>query len=70
MKSNIQPPKGEKIPYISDHHGIERTDNYHWLRDDNWQKFIKGDLDFKNPKILDYIKAENEYTESVMGDTT
>ena len=69
MTSNIQPPSAEKILHITNYHGIERTDNYHWLRDDNWQKFIKGDLDFKNPKVLDYIKAENKYTESVMEDT-
>ncbi|MEM8832004.1 MAG: hypothetical protein AAGE96_22010 [Cyanobacteria bacterium P01_G01_bin.19] len=69
MTSNIQPPSAEKIPHITNYHGIERADNYHWLRDDNWQKFIKGDLDFKNQKVLDYIKAENKYTESVMEDT-
>ena len=64
-----KPPSAPKIPHITSHHGIERTDNYHWLRDANWQKLIKGDLDFANPQILEYIEAENQYTESVMEDT-
>ena len=70
MISNVQPPSAEKIPHIINNHGIERIDDYHWLRDDNWQKFIKGDIDFKNQKVFDYINAENKYTETVMEDTS
>jgi len=70
MTKKIQPPSAEKIPYIANNHGIERIDNYHWLRDQNWQKFIKGDLEFKNQQVLDYINAENKYTESIMEDTS
>ena len=70
MTSKIQPPSAEKIPHITNNHGIERIDDYHWLRDDNWQKFIKGDIDFKNQKVFDYINAENKYTETVMEDTS
>ncbi|MEM9136685.1 MAG: S9 family peptidase [Cyanobacteria bacterium P01_F01_bin.42] len=65
-----QPPIAEKIPYAINRHGIERNDQYHWLRDENWQKFIKGDVDFKNPRVRDYVDAENQYTDSVMADTT
>ena len=70
MTEKIQPPSAQKIPFIASNHGIERIDNYHWLRDQNWQKFIKGDLDFKNQQVRDYINAENEYTESIMEDTS
>ena len=70
MTKKIQPPSAEKIPYIATNQGIERIDNYHWLRDQNWQKFIKGDLDFKNQQVHDYINAENKYTESIMEDTS
>ncbi|MEM8830047.1 MAG: S9 family peptidase [Cyanobacteria bacterium P01_G01_bin.19] len=69
MTSNVQPPSAKKISHITNHHGIERIDDYHWLRDDNWQKFIKGDIDFKNQQVFDYINAENKYTETVMEDT-
>ena len=67
--SNVQPPCPEQHPHRTHIHGIERIDHYHWLRDDNWQAFIKGDLDFTNPKIQDYINAENHYTDSIMADT-
>ena len=70
MKAEITPPIAEKIPHKITAHGSERTDYYHWLRDDNWQKFIKGDLDFHNPKVADYIEAENKYTESMMADSS
>ena len=70
MTSKIQPPSAEKILHITNNHGIEHIDNYHWLRDDNWQKFIKGDIEFKNQKVFDYINAENKYTETIMEDTS
>lgn len=70
MTSKILPPIAEKIRYIINAHGSERIDNYHWLRDDNWQKFIKGNLDFKNKKVSEYINAENKYTEAIMEDTS
>ncbi len=69
MESNVQPPSLEKIPHITNSHGIERIDHYHWLRDDNWQQFIKGNVDFNNQKIFDYINAENQYTDAIMEDT-
>ena len=37
-------------------HGDSRTDNYYWLRDDAR----------KDKQVIDYLKAENAYTESVM----
>ena len=52
MTSNVQPPSLEKIPYEIDSHGMVRIDNYHWLRDDNWQQFIKGDINFNNQKSV------------------
>ena len=58
MTSKVQSPSPEKIPHRTNSHGIESIDDYHWLRDENWQKFIKGDIDFKNQKVLDYINAE------------
>ena len=69
MPHTVQPPSPEKIPYRTNVHGIERIDDYHWLRDEHWQKFIKGDIDFKNQNILEYINSENKYTETIMEDT-
>ncbi|QEZ94236.1 oligopeptidase B [Proteus sp. CD3] len=50
------PPKANKVPHVMTDHGDTRTDNYYWLRDDSR----------KDPNVLDYLNAENAYTESVM----
>lgn len=54
--SLVMPPKANKVPHMMTDHGDTRTDNYYWLRDDSR----------KDPKVLDYLNAENAYTESVM----
>ncbi|OOQ51825.1 protease 2 [Proteus mirabilis] len=50
------PPKANKIPHVMTEHGDTRTDNYYWLRDDAR----------KDKQVIDYLNAENTYTESVM----
>lgn len=52
----MMPPKANKIPHVMTDHGDSRTDNYYWLRDDAR----------KDKQVIDYLKAENAYTESVM----
>ncbi|MGY6323086.1 S9 family peptidase [Proteus mirabilis] len=52
----MMPPKANKIPHVMTEHGDSRTDNYYWLRDDAR----------KDKQVIDYLKAENAYTESVM----
>ncbi|HAU5762069.1 TPA: oligopeptidase B, partial [Proteus mirabilis] len=52
----MMPPKANKIPHVMKEHGDTRTDNYYWLRDDAR----------KDKQVIDYLKAENAYTESVM----
>lgn len=54
--SLVMPPKANKVPHVMTEHGDTRTDNYYWLRDDSR----------KDPNVLDYLNAENAYTESVM----
>ncbi|WIV87007.1 S9 family peptidase [Proteus appendicitidis] len=54
--SLVMPPKANKVPHVMTDHGDTRTDNYYWLRDDSR----------KDPTVLDYLNAENAYTESVM----
>ena len=62
----MQTPQAKKIPYVVNQHGYERIDNYHWLRDQNWQQFIAGDLTFENPAVLEHLNAENAYKDQVM----
>ncbi len=62
------PPVAEKRPARDVHHGIERVDNYAWLRVPNWQEVMR------NPEALGadvraYLEAENAYTKEVMADT-
>ncbi|MDM3818075.1 S9 family peptidase [Proteus mirabilis] len=52
----MMPPKANKIPHVMTDHDDTRTDNYYWLRDDAR----------KDKQVIDYLKAENAYTESVM----
>ncbi len=51
---DTSPPIPEKIPYILEAHGDKRIDNYYWLRDDSRS----------DEKVLDYLKAENEYADN------
>src|SRR5210317_603253 len=40
-------PKAEKHPLKIEQHGVQRIDNYAWLRDENWQEVLRdpGALD-------------------------
>lgn len=55
-------PQASKVDHIIEQHGQTRNDQYAWLRDENWQKFIYGELEFKNPEVKKYIDEENDYT--------
>ncbi|MDT5052580.1 MAG: oligopeptidase [Mycobacterium sp.] len=47
----MKPPEAERIDARREHHGDVFIDPYEWLRDKS------------NPEVVDYLKAENEYTE-------
>jgi len=60
------PPIAEKRPTTTTWHGREKTDDYAWLRDDDWQTVMR------DPSVLDagirtYLEAENTFTETVLG---
>lgn len=62
------PPETEKRPVSDTHHGISRTDDYAWLRAENWQEM------FRDPSLLDagirtHLEAENAYQAALMADT-
>ncbi len=52
-----QPPVAKKIPKELTIHGDTRIDNYFWLRERD------------NPEVIEYLNAENAYTDSVMAHT-
>jgi hypothetical protein len=54
----LSPPVAQQRPYlVKSPHG-DRSDVYHWLRDD--------DPKAKRPEVLQYLEAENRYTEAVL----
>jgi oligopeptidase B len=56
-QTDMKPPVAKKEAKVLKIHGYEIVDNYAWLRDRN---------DRKNPEIMQYLEAENAYTESFM----
>ncbi|MDH4440274.1 MAG: S9 family peptidase [Rhizobium sp.] len=61
-------PTVAKKPVSDTRHGITRTDDYAWLRADNWQQMFK-DTSILDPEIRSYLEAENAYMDAAMGDT-
>ena len=53
----VKPPAVEKEPKEFIAHGDKRIDNYYWLNQRD------------NPKVLNYLKAENEYLDTLMSST-
>ncbi len=62
------PPKAQRLPKFSVHHGIELVDEYAWLRADNWQEVMR-DPEALDPQIRAYLEAENAHTEGALADT-
>ncbi|MEZ4884923.1 MAG: S9 family peptidase [Chitinophagales bacterium] len=57
QKTIIAPPIAEKIRKELEIHGHTRIDNYYWLNDR------------ENPKVIDYLNAENDYKKSMLAHT-
>jgi oligopeptidase B len=66
--AQIAVPRAARRPLSTIHHGIERADDYAWLRAANWQAVMR------NPAVLDpdiraHLEAENAYTQAAMANT-
>lgn len=66
--TKLPAPKAMKIPKTITQVGRTRTDEYQWMKDDNWQKVLR------DPKVLradirDHLLKENAYFDSQMADT-
>ncbi len=55
----IEAPSAAQRPFSFIHHSTEISDPWHWLKD-------QGYPEVTDPDILDYLKAENSYFETVM----
>jgi oligopeptidase B len=67
-KSTVSPPVAARRPHTFTHHGIAVSDDYAWLKDANWQEVLQEPSALA-PDIRAHLKAENAYTESVLGHT-
>ncbi|HEY9800718.1 MAG TPA: S9 family peptidase [Leptolyngbyaceae cyanobacterium] len=56
-QNQITPPLAEQQPQVLELHGDRRVDNYFWMRD------------IDNPKVVEYLEAENSYTKAMMQHT-
>lgn len=53
VDSSTTPPVAKQDPIVHTHHGISRTDPYHWMREK------------ESPDVLAYLEAENAYAEAM-----
>ena len=67
-RSGVSRPRAVRRPLTSLYHGIERVDDYAWLRAANWQAVMR-DPALLDPEIRAYLEAENAHTEAAMADT-
>jgi oligopeptidase B len=61
-------PRAERHPKVSTWHGITLTDDYAWLRADNWREVMR-DPSVLDPKIRAYLEAENAYAKAALANT-
>ena len=61
-------PHAERRPKASLWHGTTLTDDYAWLRADNWREVMR-EPSVLDLKIRDYLEAENAYTKATLAHT-
>src|SRR5210317_505941 len=57
ISKKMKAPDARKISKELSIHGDTRIDDYYWMNDRD------------NPEVLEYLKAENEYTSDILKDT-
>jgi oligopeptidase B len=66
--TKIAPPRAAKRPRVETWHNRVKTDDYAWLRADNWQE-VMHDPSVLAPEIRAHLDAENAYLEAELADT-
>ena len=62
------PPLARKSTSRESHHGYTRTDEYGWMRVDNWME-VMADPSLLDPSVKAHLDAENDYTKAVLSPT-
>ena len=68
MEPRPLPPVARKQPIRLEQLGRVRTDDYAWMRDDNWREVLR-DPKALRPDIREHLEAENAYTRAMLADT-
>jgi oligopeptidase B len=68
QKSPLTPPVAPRRPHSSTTHGVTVLDDYAWLKDGNWQEVLR-DPSVLGADIRNYLEAENQYAENLLGHT-
>lgn len=63
-----QPPVARKEPHTITQLGRTRTDDYFWMKDDNWQQVMR-DPSVLRADIRDHLNAENAYSRAMLAST-
>ncbi len=66
--SDVTAPRPEARPQTFERHGITWSDDFAWLRADNWQEVMR-DPSLLDAEIRAHLEAENAWTEQVMAPT-
>jgi oligopeptidase B len=62
------PPVAKKIQVTIEQLGRTRTDDYQWMKDDNWQEVLRDPTLIK-PDVRENLIAENAYREAMLAST-
>src|SRR5699024_7742186 len=60
--------QARKQPTQQTRHGVTLTDDYAWLRDENWREAMLDPAKLA-PEIRAHLEAENAWTDAQMADT-
>ena len=63
-----EPPVARRLPVVSTYHGVTLTDDYAWIRADNWQEVMRRPQALAE-HIRTHLDTENAYTRAVLADT-
>lgn len=68
-QSKTKPPQAKKVPLVSVVHDVTLTDDYAWLRAENWQEVMRAPATL-DPAIRAHLEAENRYSASKLSGTS
>src|SRR4051812_903540 len=68
VKKTPPPPVAQKGPKRIEQPGRGRGDDHAWMKDDNWQKELRGPTPTPGHG-KDHLTAENAYTKAMLADT-